>query len=255
MKAYMTAMAKVVDGSDPQALARHKDSGFDAKFVSVYRNNSVSALYDVLAANYMSVLDIVGEDFFLKLVHAYIEKYPARQRALNNYGANFVKIVDKYKIDHRLPYLSDICHLDRAWTLAHLAADADLLAIEDLAKLAEQGTNLETVTLTLAPGVALLALQWPVFDIWSNIRNDQDLEGKIELEKHKQYVLVWRYENMVNYRALEPAEYSFMAALAKGETLAAAINAAIIDMPPDSGEPEITALLPNAVGAGLFVSF
>ncbi|MCF6274493.1 MAG: DNA-binding domain-containing protein [Robiginitomaculum sp.] len=254
MKAYMQAMAKVVDGSDPLALARDKTSGFDAEFASVYRNNSVSALYDVLAANYMSVLDIVGEDFFLKLVHVYIEKYPARQRSLNNYGADFVKIVDKYKIDHRLPYLSDICHLDRAWTLAHLAADSDLLAIEDLAKLAEQGTNLEQVKLTLAPGVALLKLQWPVFDIWSKIRAEQKLDEQVELEKQKQYVLVWRYENMVNYRVLEPAEHSFLTALRNGENLAAAVNAAIIDMPPDSGEQEITALLPNAVGAGLFVS-
>ena len=253
MKAYMTAMAKVVDGTDPHALAKEKTSGFDPEFVSVYRNNSVSALYDVLAANYMSVLNIVGEDFFLKLVHAYLDKYPPRRRALNDYGEDFAKIVEKYKLEHRLPYLGDICKLDRAWTTAHLAADADILPIEYLAQQAQKGINLEDIKLHMVAGVSLVKLAWPLFDIWSSIRAEQTLDQAIELEKQKQFVLVWRYENVVNYRILAPAEHSFLVAIRDGETLGNAMKHAIVDLPSEAGEQDMLDLLPNAVGADLFV--
>ena len=250
----MQTMAKVLNGTDPEALAKAGGFGFDPEFACVYRNNSVSALYEVLAANYMSILDLVGEDFFTSMVRTHVKKYPARQRTLVSYGGDFIKTVDKAKAKHKLPYLGDFVRLDRAWTLAHVASDKPALALSTLTKKAELGVELEAVTLTLMPGVSLLKLSWSVFDTWEKIRDEQKLKDTISIEKEIQFVLVWRYQNKVTYRILHQSEYKFLSALQRGDPLGVAMNSAMTSEPDDQPGHDFTTLLPNAIGADLFVA-
>ncbi len=245
----MKAMATLLGGNETAALEQVKRAGFDPEFIAVYRNNSVSALCDVLEANYMAVHNLVGDDFFLQLVKRHIKKSPARQRSLVDYGDGFEALVSAAGDEHKLPYLTDVTRLDRAWTLAHVAADARPLEISALTKLAEAGEDLEGLNLTLMPGATLLKLDWPVFDIWQSIRKEEALGAQIKLLPQTQYVLVWRYQYVVSYRVLEPAEYNFLSAIADGESLGAAMNSAIISLP---SEADMTRLLPNSVGANLF---
>ncbi len=245
---YMKAMSLVVEGTEPLALARLGMAGLDPHYARVYRNNSVCALCEVLEANYPSVVALVGADYFLKLVHLYIQKYPARQRTLVGYGEAFHQIVNGLKADHRLPWLGEFARLDRAWTLAHMAEDATPLDTSDLAVLAEAGVDLEMVKLAVMPSVSLLALDWPIFDIWEGLRAEEELAAPIELERHPQYALVWRYQLKVHYRVLDAAEFEFLSAVKAGKALGVAMKAAMTSL-PTGAETDLTRLLPNALGA------
>ena len=105
---YMKAMATLLGGNEKAALEQVKRAGFDPEFIAVYRNNSVSALCDVLEANYMAVHNLVGDDFFLQLVKRHIKKSPARQRSLVDYGDGFEALVSAAGDEHKLPYLTDM---------------------------------------------------------------------------------------------------------------------------------------------------
>ena len=248
----MQAMAQVVSGANPKALEEMGGAGFDPSFARVYRNNSVCALAEALTANYMSVENIVGEDYFTDLVIEYIKHYPDNERTLVGYGAKFIKIVQAHLPGHKLPYLPDCAQLDRAWTEAHLARDAAPLDITYLTNLGQSGTDLQQVKLQIIPGASIIKLAWPVFEIWQNIRAEQVIDKTIKMKKRKQYALVWRYENTVNYRELQPYEYRFLSAIQTGETLGRAMNSAITGAGQNLTEEDLTSLLPNAVGADLF---
>ena len=252
LEQYMQAMASVINGRDAQALKRLKGTGFDPKFVTVYRNNFICALSEVLEANYLSVLNVVGDDYFLKLAKLYIDKYPAVQRTLVSYGKDFDSIIDKDKPNHRLPYLGDFARLDREWTLAHTAKNTAPLEMQTLTNMAQSGGDLEGVKLTLIPSASVIALDWPIFNLWKSIRNDDAITDNISIDKIRQYVLVWRYELAVNYRVLEPAEYDFLSAIQNGRNLGEAMASAMASLPSQNPDFDITTLLPNAIGAKLF---
>jgi len=248
MKSFMKAMANVVDGSDRYALQSSATNGFDPEFVQVYRNNSMSAFHGALLSNYPSIASLVGPEYFSNLARNYAQNYPAMQRTLVGYGVDFPELLSDYQSEHHRPYFQDFARLDRAWTVAHLAADRPTLAMDFLTDIVETGGDLEAQKLALKPDVRLVENEWPVFEIWSKLRQDQLLTRKVELKPDIEHALVWRHENEVVYRVLRASEFAFLTSLRDGDNLGAAMSKALGAGPND----DIMTMLPTMVGAGLF---
>lgn len=247
MKNYMQTMASVLNGSHVGAV---EFEYFDAKYVSVYRNNSATAHIDVLRANYKSVAELVGDEFFSSMCLEYIKKHPARQRSLVGYGEHFAKLMDDNLERHKLPYLSSFARLDRAWTLAHTAQDTVPLQMSVLEDIIQQGGDLGKFEMSLKPDVFLVSNTWSVFAVWVSLREDTKLTKAIELDEHHENVLVWRHQNEVMYRKLNAAEFVFL------NTIKAGGNLGLTTVKALEAEPatDIGQLLGGMVAAELFTT-
>ncbi len=261
MREYLDAFSNIISQKavsrkdEDKALDIIRSAGFDPEYIGIYRNNSACALTESLAANFPSVKEIVGEDYFDKLALDYLQNYPCRQRSVVRYGENFLQTIKKFEKEHGLAYLADFCRLDRAWTNAFLAKDEEALSLDTLADMGARGENLEQIKLQIMANVQIIKLDWPIFDIWKKISNDEKWVKKIKIKPKQEYALIWRYEMEVNERKLSSLEFHFLDKIKNGETLGAAMNAAIANAGENITENELTKLLPNAVGADIFVKF
>jgi len=247
MQTYMQEMAAVMDGSHTGTVELEH---FDAKYVNVYRNNSAAAHIDVLRANYKSVAALVGEDFFKALSLEYVKQHPARHRTLVGYGEHFAKMLEDNIERHNLPYLSSFTKLDRAWTLGHTARDAKPLQMDVLENIIQQGGDLEGFELTLMPSVALVRNDWPVFALWAEFREGDEVTEAVALNEQAENVLVWRHGHDVMYRDLNSGEFAFLNAVKSGGNLGlATVKALEANTSTDIGQ-----LLAGMVGAEIFMS-
>ena len=246
MKNYMQTMASVIDGSHTGEVALEY---FDAKYVNVYRNNSLTAHIDVLRANYKTVAALVGEEFFAGVCLEYIKACPARTRTLVGYGEHFAQMLDDNVERHQLAYLSSFAKLDRAWTLAHTAKDTQPLEISTLEEIIQKGGDLENFKMPLVPSAALIHNDWPVFSIWSALRNDTEITDAIELTETPENILVWRHGQEVMYRDLNAAEFAFLEAIRDGGNLGLA-TVKTLEAGPAT---DIGQLLAGMVAAELFI--
>lgn len=248
MKHYMQTMADIIDGSHQGDVDLKY---FDAKYVSVYRNNSASAHIDVLRANYKSVAALVGEEFFSSICLEYIKAYPARKRTLVGYGEHFAQMIDDNLARHQLPYLSSFAKLDRAWTVAHTAQDAEPLDMAVLENIIEQGGDIENFTLSLMPGTALVCNDWPVFSTWASLRGDTELTDAVGLREKHETILVWRRGHSVVYRDLSASEFAFLQTIHEGGNLGlATVEALTANAKTDVGQ-----LLSGMMSAQLFTKY
>lgn len=245
MKHYMQTMASVIDGSQTGDVALEY---FDARYVSVYRNNSLSAHIDVLRANYKTVAALGGEEFFASLCLEYIKAYPARIRTLVGYGEYFAPFLDNNIDHHKLPYLSSFAKLDRAWTKAHTAKDAEPLEMSTLENTSAQSEDLENFKMSLVPSAALISNDWPVFSTWALLRDDTEITDAVELAEMRENVLIWRHGQEVMYRDLNAGEFAFLDAIKGGANLGlATVKALEADPSIDIGQ-----VLNGMVGAQFF---
>ena len=177
-----------------------------------------------------------------------MDNYPTNQRTLIGYGARFNQIIADYETEHKLPYLTSFATLDRAWTCAHIAADTQDLEMESLAQVLAQGGDLEAQHLTLSPHAQLIRNHWPVFHIWTKLREDHELGETIQMQEKPEYILVWRFDGEVMYRQLDPTEFTFINSLNSGNTLGQATEDALHIQP----NINISELLAGMVSAQLF---
>ena len=244
----MRAMTEILGGADVRALPNAGIDYFEPDYANVYRNNSMSAFHDALRSNYKSVAKLVGDKYFAYLARAYIKNYPVKGRTLVGYGKGFDQIVDDYRDEHKLPYLSDFARLDYLWLRAHLAADSSALNMEYLTGVLEAGGDLEAQILHFRPDVMLTQTAWPIFDVWSKFRADHELGQSIEMNEGTQSILIWRFQNEVMQRSLEDNEYTFLKTIKDGGSLGEAMTAALAAQPG----ADINTMLPNMMGAEIF---
>ncbi len=191
---------------------------------AVYRNNGRKASLDALRANYPTVAQLVGDDWFLGAAHAFVAAHPPTDGRLMDYGQGFAAFLAGFAPAAELPYLVGVASLDRAWTQAHLAADAPALQADWMASLTAE----TLATARIAPHPAA-QWQWceqhPAYSIWQRHRDGAALEAP--LQWRAEGALLTRPGAQVQWCALPPEGVAFMNACAGGATLEAAAAAAM----------------------------
>jgi hypothetical protein len=190
---------------------------------AVYRNTVRLACIDALAANYPSVVQLVGEPWFHDAAAIFVAAHMPRDGRLAHYGEGFAEFLAGFEPARQLAYLPGVAQLDRCWTEAHLAADAPVLAPAALATLAPKA--LAEVRLVPHP-----AARWatfatmPVFTIWRRHREALSLEA--DLPWIGESALVVRPGDAVGWHAIGIAAAAFLTASAQGVSVVAALEAA-----------------------------
>ena len=233
LRAFQDAFAARLEAAGATAADPHPGYG-------VYRNTATRAALDALAANHPTVRRLVGDAWFESAALVFARRSPPRDGVLAAYGAGFADFLEAFEPARELPYLASVARLDRAWTEAHLAADAPVLMPEALARLDFDAL----ANLRLAPHPAarwVRSADEPACTIWARHREGRNLDA--ELPWHGEAALLTRPRDAVRWCAIGDEAWRCLEACSAGVLLCDALEA---------GGGDVAAWWPALVGAGAF---
>ncbi len=155
--------------------------------LSIYRNNTVLGLADVLANAYPVVQQIVGEDFFKTLARHYLKVHPQLAGNRHMFGGELAAFLKGFAPVASLPYLSDIAALEWAHFQASIADDAETLDFNGLTAALSADP---AFVLVLHPSVHMIAQRYNALDIWQ--AHQKEALGTIPLAPEDHALVVWR---------------------------------------------------------------
>lgn len=196
---------------------------------NVYRNNVASSLIDALEAVYPAVRSICGSDFFREMARQFALANPPTSPVLIQYGAGFSNFIDTFEPAGRLDYLSDVARLEWAWSQAYHAADCELADPSVLTGL--QPDQISGLRVVFHPSVQILSSRHPAVSLWNaNVATgdpQQDALSHNDIKWQPETGLIYRSGLEVHVRVLPVGFACFLQSLQAGQTLLAAMQAAI----------------------------
>ncbi len=238
------AAVRTSNAEVPTGIKRTRSGDPSSRRFSVYRNNHVSSLIDVLGSRFSTVRESVGDDFFREMTRPYIEAEPPASPVLLRYGATFPDHIRAFEPAGELPFLGDLAALEFLIGESYHSADAEPLAVTALATVPPEQTG--AVRFTLHPSLRLFASDWPVFSIWAAHRTDDPASALEGLVPEPQMGLVVRPVLDVDVQALTGDAYRFISCLKDGGTL----DEAIAKLDHTTGE-DVSGLLQHVFASGV----
>lgn len=202
------------------------------KRFSVYRNNVAVSLTEALETAYPVVRKLVGEEFFKAMAGIYLRQHPPTSALMMYYGSRLPAFLEGFEPVQSIGYLPDVARLERALRQSYHAADA--APIDPALLQAMPAERLMAARLRLAPAVRLVRSDWPIHAVWlANTTTDAP-----EPAMAAQDVLVTRPGFDPKPQLLGQGAADFIAMIGKGESFAAAIEAAgeALDLTPLLGQ-------------------
>ena len=212
--------------------------------LEIYNRQYWFRVLDCLHDDYPGLRSILGTKKFTRLATAYLTKYQSNSYTLRDLGdrlEQFIREEPGWTTPHELLAV-DMAQFEWAQTVAFDDPSKRPVTADDIL-----GTSPDELTLSLQPYLSLLLLNYAVDDFLIAVKkNDEDAlrteasnaihsapraSGRrkpVRLPKKQQiFLAVHRYENQVYSKRLEPEEYQILTAISRGETVAAACEAAI----------------------------
>ncbi|MDB4512223.1 DNA-binding domain-containing protein [Arenicella sp.] len=224
---YTQAFSDFIETGDMQSLVPYLADSVNPAFLQIYRNGAAKACLDALAANFPSLQSYLGVDQFKQLGREYVFQFWPTDARLSTYGdqlANYIATTrDKYPA-----YSFDIARLDRAWLDALFASDEKPLRAEDISALFGQESQQDLFSLKLASSVNLLHLENDCMSDWLSIKFTNQTIG---VESGMKSIMLWRHEQVVQYRALSTFEDCFISAILESGSILSAAETAVAGNP------------------------
>jgi hypothetical protein len=227
----------------PAMLSEARGGDVTNRF-AVYRNNVTVSLVAALAAIYPATARIVGADAFSAAAREFVRHQPPRSPILHRYGDEFPAFLATFEPFASLPYLSDVARLERAWLDAYHAADAAPLDGAALGALPPE--QLFSAIFEAHPATRLVSSPYAQVDIFVANRAEHG-GGRIDASR-PQVALVTRQALDVRIGVVDAGQASFLQRLIAGESLAEAIEAAMLA----DQQFDLPAALSLMLGAGAF---
>lgn len=204
-------------GGERSALSPWLARGTGEAGLSVYRNTIAKGCVDALAANFPTVLSMVGEDWFRAAAALFAREAPPTHAALLDYGEDFPSWLGRFPPAQDTPYLVGVAHLDRLRTESLFAAEAPVLTADALAALPPEA--LAETRLRLHPSVRFAAFDAGLPSLWAAAREGRE---DLELSETPEALLFIR----ASHRVIGEAETEFLRACRDGQTLTQAAERA-----------------------------
>lgn len=101
----------------------------------VYRNTVMAGCVDALQANFPTVCQFVGPDWFRGAARCHVQRHPPEQPALVHYGKDFPDFLAGFEPAAAMPWLADLARADLMHLEALFSADEDPLPASRVASL------------------------------------------------------------------------------------------------------------------------
>ena len=224
---FRRAILVGADGRPAGALAEHilpDELGVEPR-LALYRHHVLTTLTSALASTFPVVGRLVGGGFFAYVADAYIRRHPPNRPCLFEYGQSFAAFLAAFPACRDLVYLPDVARLEWAMNVAGHAEELPGLLPETLRAVPAEA--MADLVVRVDPSVTLLASAWPIDRIWRANQPDAHPETVVSLASGGVWLEVRRVDDEVVFRALPPDVHAFRAALADGQTLGQAADAAL----------------------------
>lgn len=211
---------------EPQAVQRLlKETGSHG--LQAYRANAAALAERALAAAYPTIAALLGAESFAAMARDHWQQHPPERGDVAEWGAHLPDFIARQPSLAEEPYLPDSARLDWAVHQASRAGNLDGPPhhIERLAEI-----DPAQLSLTLAPGAALIDSRWPIASIWQ-AHQQQDAQ---RFDAVRQAFAMQRGESAwvvregwtVRVKAVDDPSAAFMRAVLAGGCLADALDAA-----------------------------
>lgn len=214
---------------------------------AVYRNTVTTGWLDAMVANHPTLHALTGDAWFRGAAREYLRRHPPRDALLARIGDGFPAFAQALPSAAGTPYLRDVGRLDRLWTESHLAPDAPVLRVDELAGLDVEAFAALRLRLHPATRWASLADAPAAFSIWRRHREALPLDAP--LPDRMEHACLVRPDGAVAWLALDAAGIALVAACAEGLTVDEALERA-----DEGSAPNATEVLVRLVAAGAFAS-
>jgi hypothetical protein len=222
MRLQRTFAEAILSGDAPiPATIREASGPAHASRFSVYRNNVIAGLINAVSARYPAVRKLLWDDAFNRVAHQYVVSEPPRSPVLLDYGATFPRFLRGMGQGVAANYLADVAEIESARTRAYHAADVAPLSQDALNAIPPD--EWPELRIALHPSLTVLKSDFPVVSIWqANLyANDNTLDvWKSEC------ALIARPYLQVEVHIVPAGVHHFIAALADGQTIGAAVMGA-----------------------------
>lgn len=199
------------------------DARLAAQRLALYRGNMTGAWEKALASAYPVLKALVGDDFFAALARAYGKAHPSVDGDLNRFGEQFAAFLASFPHVADYPYFPDMARLEWAMHRAHYADDARPIDGERLARMTPE--QLDFARFTFHPACSLVSSGWSIVRLWR--AHQQDSEGFPEDLARDEYGIIVRPQWRATVLPLDAAAHAALASLQRGDTLGAALDAAL----------------------------
>ena len=214
---------------------------------AVYRNTVMKGCIDALQANFPAVLKLVGEEWFRAAAALHVRAQPPDDARLLHYGVHFPAFLRSFAHAADMPYLGNVAQLDRFWTEAHAARDADVLTSSVLADLLP--AQLGELVLTPHP-----AARWawyddhPICTLWQRNRDAPCMGDGDDVTWCGEGALITRPAGQVQWTEFGAAGCAFLDACCAGQPLAQAAEDALAC----DARVDLAQLMASLLDAGAF---
>jgi hypothetical protein len=185
--------------------------------LAIYANAYLSRIAEVLASDFRTVRQILGEDIFLDLVADYISARPPQSPNISEVGRRFSEFISQHPFGIEVEYLTETAALE--W-LVHAAHYAALSAEFDFSKLASfSEDHWLRAQFELTSSLQILDCKWPVDDLWV-VRNSNSFAATEEsLHPTPGHIAIYRTVNGVFVDKLTAAQAHTLRLMAQRKNL------------------------------------
>jgi hypothetical protein len=237
--AHLQAAISLIDAPAPAAAAR----------LAVYRNTVRSNVVAALQSTYPAVRRLVGEDYFFKVAHDFIFLHPSTSGDLTPVGTLFPAYLTQLHRHDEYAYLGDVARLELLIQEALLAPSRPPFDLKRLSRVPP--AEYDALRFVLHPALRRFESRYPARRIWqSNVGSDAEPET-IDLADGGERLALLPHRLQLQFHALTPGEWCWLAALERGEPFAASVEAAVAG----DGAFDAVAALRRFVSLGAIVDF
>ena len=228
----------LLDGAAEHADLAIAEDGLSVEArLAIYRHHVLASLTAVLESAYPVVCRLVDRRFFAYAADAFIRRHPPAGPCLFEYGGALPEFLAEFPACRHLAYLADVARFEWAMHVAAHAEDAVPLAPAALEGL--DRARVGELRFDFDPSLSLLSSRWPIDRIWH--ANQDGADATVDLDAGGVCLEVRRRDDVVVFRALSAADYTFRRALRDGACLAPAAERTL--------DVDETFDLPGALGA------
>lgn len=242
----------ILDGDE--TIFRHvRDSSRTTRktLFGVYAHGYLARLIEILRNDYPLLAGYVGEETFATLATSYIRRHPSHTPNARWFGAGLPEHLGALAEFAPRPELSELAAIERATSDAFDAADAAVLAIDDLARHAPESWPL--LVFAFHPSTRVLSLQTNAFVLWRALRAGEVLPA-LEVRDAVQSLCVWRQDATPRLRVMADEEAMMWIEAADGARFEALCEMLATARDPESAPVRAVGYLQSWIAAGLLSS-
>jgi hypothetical protein len=158
------------------------------------------------------------------MARSYVALAPPSSPIMLDYGAGFPDFIGAFEPAKCLPYLQDVARIERAWTEAYHAVEAEPLASAVFTRIASD--DLPNLRLALHPSLRLVRSRFPSLTIWRmNIKGGEP--ERVDLDAGGDDILIIRPDADVEVRSLSAGGAEFVQSLGDGLSVIEATKSAM----------------------------